>query len=256
MNEHLRWGVFVFLTLALGGCAVPQWKPAAEHSSVAVVSVVNPTPAQRHIGITVFGNNMAPVDLGIDINKEVKSGVEAELDRSGKYTLVELSFDPASFASAKSTWDSGWSMNVLPKPLADTLVKAASGKGIDYLITVIDVRDNMQGAHDWGIYQHRGGCEDAYMELYLFVVDAHTGATISSISRVGYRHIDDLDWDTVWADIPADKKAEILSDLKSIAHDDVARMLMNVGAIPDDGQPDYQAYKPKLIPVTPCVSDM
>ena len=236
----------------LAGCAiVPQWNPQG-HSTVAVISAVNPTADQQHVGITIFGNSRTPANIGFDVNAEITSVVKAALTQSGRYTIVDVPFDPKTFSSATSTWETGWSMMSLPKPLADPLVEAAKGTSVDHLIVVIDARaapNEISGG--WGLYQHRGGCYDAYINFYVFVLDAHTGATVASWSREGFRRIEDIDWDMAWSDIPADKQAETLADLKSIADEDVPRALMRIGVIADDNKEDYQAWSPNPLKYPP-----
>src|SRR6185437_5872633 len=100
MKTQFRWGTVV-LAAALGGCAAPQFKPADGHRSIAVISAINPTPVQNHMGITIFGNSATPLDLGIDINKEVKATIEDALRASGQYTLVDVPFDLHTITSAK-----------------------------------------------------------------------------------------------------------------------------------------------------------
>lgn len=224
----------------LAGCAVPQWKPEGR-PKVAVAAIANPTADQMQLGITIFGNSAGYLDMGFDINHEIDQVVRDQLVRSGRYDLVEIPFDAKDFAGAKSTWNQGWSVNKLPKPLADKLVQAAKGHDVDYIIAVIDVRDSLSGGVDgWGIYQHRGGCYDPYLSYFVFVVNAHTGITEASDSWGAFRRVDDIDWGESWSTIPDAKRAEILADLKSIVHEDIPWTLTVLGVVPGNPEPsDY-----------------
>jgi hypothetical protein len=220
--------------VSLAGCAtVNQWKPAEGRRKVAVAAIVAPKADQIHLGVTVFGNSFdRDVDMGFDINHEIDQVVREQLTKSGRYDLVDMHVDPKSFAGATNTWNMGWSINKLPKPLADQLVQDAKGRGIDYIITVIDVRNAMGGADGWGLFQHRGGCYSAYVSYFVFVINARTGVTEASTSYDGFMRVRDIDWDAHWSAIPADQQAEILKDLKSIVDEDIPDTLKDLGIIP------------------------
>ena len=229
----------LFITIALvslAGCAVPQWQPPTGRQKVAVAAIVNPMADQLHLGITVFGNSFEHVDMGFDINKEINQVLRDQLAKSGRYDLVDMPVDSKDFARG-STWKQGWSVNSLPKPMADQLVQAAKGRGIDYIIAVIDVRASMGGADGWGLFQHRGGCYDAYLSYFVFVVNAHTGVTEASTSHDGFRRVQGIDWDEAWSAIPDDKRAEILADLKSIVREDIPWTLTVLGIVPGNSAP-------------------
>lgn len=223
------------------GCAtVPQWKPAAGRQKVAVAAIVNPKADQIHLGLTVFGNSFKYVDMGFEINQEIDQVVRNQLAKSGRYDLVEMPVEPQAFARATCFWNMGWSFNSLCKPLADQLIQDAKGRGIDYIIGVMDVRSVMGGAVGWGLFQHRGGCYSAYVNYFVFVLDARTGVTESSTTYLGYRRVEGIEWDAAWSAIPDAKHAEIISDFKSIAHQDIPWTLTALGIVSGNIKPsDY-----------------
>ncbi|MGH8397668.1 MAG: hypothetical protein ACRETA_05425 [Gammaproteobacteria bacterium] len=232
----------VSITLVLlAGCAtVPQWQPPAGRQKVAVAAIVNPMADQIHLGITVFGNSFNHADIGFDINQEISQVVRDQLAKSGRYDLVDMPVEPKAFTSATCFWNMGWTVNSLCKPLADKLVQNAKGRGIDYIIGVIDVRSTMGGAEGWGLFQHHGGCYSAYVNYFVFVLNARTGVTEASTSYDGFRRVEDIDWDAAWSAIPDAKRAEVLSDLKSIVHEDIPWTLTALGIVPGNAKPiDY-----------------
>jgi hypothetical protein len=234
--------LFSMIVGSLAGCAtVGQWQPPAGRHKVAVAAIVAPKADQIHLGVTVFGNSFdRDVDMDFDINHEIDQVVREQLTKSGRYDLVDMPVDPKSFASATNTWNMGWSINKLPKPLADQLVQDAKGRGIDYIITVIDVRNAMGGADGWGLFQHHGGCYSAYVSYFVFVINARTGVTEASTSYDGFTRVKDIDWDAHWSTIPADKQAEILKDLKSIVDEDIPWTLTQLGIVAGNAMPsDY-----------------
>lgn len=228
------------LLVSLVGCAIPQWMPPAGRQRVAVAAIVNPEADQIHLGLTVFGNSFQYADMGFDINQEISQVVRDELAKSGRYDLVDMPVSPKAFAHAACFWNMGWSVNSLCKPLADQLIQDAKGRGIDYIIGVIDVRSVVGGAMGWGLFQHHGGCYSAYVNYFVFVLDARTGVTETSTSYLGYRRVEDIGWDAAWSAIPDAKQVEIISDFKSIVHEDIPWTLTVLGIVPSNPKPgDY-----------------
>lgn len=229
------------LTVCLAGCiTVPQWKPVTDRQKVAVAAIVNPKADQIHLGLTVFGNSFNYVDVGFDINKEINQIVRDQLAKSDRYDFVDMPVEPKIFADATCFWNMGWSFNSLCKPLADQLVQDAKGRGIDYIIGIIDVRSAIGGAVGWGLFQHRGGCYSAYVNYFVFVLDARTGVTETSTSYLGYRRVEGIEWDAAWSAISDAKHAEIISDFKSIAREDIPWTLTALGIVPGNAKPsDY-----------------
>jgi len=230
------------VVMLIGGCATSHWQSTKPHLTIAVAPVVNPIAQQSRFGVTVFGNKFVPVDMGFDINGEIDSVMRKNLGKSQRYTLADLPVDPKVFSAATTTWNSGLSVSFLPKPLADQLVQAAQGRGIDYIIAVIDVRGPGGGTKEWGLYQHHSlkGCIDAYISYFVFVLDANTGETVASESHVGFRRIENgIDWDEDWSAIPDAKRQEIFDDLRSIVREDIPRTLTRMGVIPSS---DFAKY--------------
>jgi hypothetical protein len=241
-------GLMAVVCLSLVGCATQHWVPAAGHNKVTLVSAVKPVAIQHHMGVTIFSNDLTSVDLGFDVNNKISQIVRDSLVQSGRYQVMDMPFDAAIITGPPKSGDEQFAGTVMPKPMADALIKAAKGRGLDYIIVITDVRGTKQLVSDWGLYQHWGGCEDAYISFYVFVVDANTGSTLATGARTGFRRIEDLDWDTAWADIPSQKRADIMAALDSIVQEDVPREMMQLGILQDDGKPDYLA--PSFFPPT------
>lgn len=240
-------GKFLFIlsgAVWLAGCVTaPQWNPTSGREKVAVAAIVNPKAGQLHLGLTVFGNSFKSVDFGFDINDEINQVIRNQLARSGRYELVDMTVEPQAFSGGTCFWNMGWSFNRLCAPLADQLVKDAQGRGIDYIVGVIDDRSVVGGgAVGWGLFQHHGGCSSAYLHYFLFVLNARTGATETSTTYLGYRRVDGLEWDASWSAIPETKRAEIIADFKSIVGQDIPWTLTELGIVAENLKPsDYGA---------------
>lgn len=233
----LRAFLMLSATLVLAGCAGSTQPssaakaPAVRHK-VAVAAIANPKADRIYLGLTVYDDAFDhDVDIPFDIDGEVARVVHEALAQSGRYDLVDMPVDPKDFASATHTWSMGWSLNSLPKPMADKLVQAAQGRGIDHIVAIIDVRQSTFGADGWGLFQHMPDCYSAYFAYFVFVINAQTGATEASTSYTGYRPVSGIYWNVNWAGLPKDKQAEVLADLKAIVDQDVPDTLKDLGVV-------------------------
>jgi hypothetical protein len=256
--------VNVFL---LTSCASePPWQPPAGHQNVAVVSALDPSAVAYLNRQSDALKGFEPSSIDVDINKSVISAIHTALVSSNHYTLADSPVDLQTFKSAKyiQVRSLPWRSFTLDTPLADYLVSNTQGKAVDLIIAVTDVRYQDAGCATgvcgaislagtvvdalirpdpgWGVhYALDEACHwvpTAYLTYNVFIIDAHTGATVASSWDTVDRKISDADlgqkgYSALSGSRRVEIAAEINTEIAGIVRDDIPKILSGLNLVPD-----------------------